>query len=531
MASVDNKRVAKNAIALTFRMVLATLVGLYTSRVVLEALGVDDYGIYGVIGGVVGMASFLNSSMAGATSRFITFELGRGNAERLRTIFSSALIIHVIIALIVAILAETVGLWFVNCKMNFPADRMFAVNVLYQFTILSMFITFTQVPYSAAIIAHGRMSIYAYFEILNVVLKLLIVYLLLIVNSDRLIFYAALLSATNLLMAVIYRFYCLHHFPECHFKITRDKPTITAMLKFAGFDLYGHMCVIAKNHGQPIILNLFFGVVANAAASIALTITGAVCGFTSSILQAFRPQIIKQYSIGKIDQCETAARRAAQFTLLGFSAIAIPVVIETPAILKLWLGQIPQYSVEFVRIIIISSLFSAIININNACIHATGDIKNISFISGTAYLLCPVFSFLWMRNEGPVVAGYIIDALMLFIVTNLGFFFISKQIPEFAIGKYILSVYRSLFTLCLSLFSIVLLIRKLQLGYLAAGENEVNSLHIFLQLISSTLISLTIVVAFAWTIALDKGERKWAFAHILNIIHRFRQLNVSKIKK
>lgn len=328
MASSDNKRVAKNAIALTLRMVLVTIVGLYTSRIVLEALGVDDYGIYGVIGGVVGMVSFLNSSMAGATSRFITFELGRGDHVKLRTIFSSALLIHIGIALVVAVLAETVGLWFVNNCMNFPPDRMHAVNVLYQFTILSMFVSFTQVPYSAAIIAHERMSIYAYFEILNVILKLAIVYLLLITDTDRLILYAALLLATNILMAVIYRFYCLRHFPECHFTLTKDRPTVSAMLKFAGLDLYGNMCVVVKSQGQPVILNMFFGVIANAAASIGATVTGVMYGLTSTILQAFRPQIIKQYAAGDIETMTVMMRRSVQFTLLAYFLFAIPFYLK-----------------------------------------------------------------------------------------------------------------------------------------------------------------------------------------------------------
>ena len=223
MTQVDNKRVAKNAIALTFRMVLVTIVGLFTSRIVLQALGVDDYGIYGVIGGVVGMVSFLNTSMAGATSRFITFELGRGNEDKLQKIFSTSLIIHIIIAVVVALLAETIGLWFVNNKMNFPPGRMVAVNVLYQFTIVSMMVNFTQVPYSAAIIAHEKMSIYAYFEIINVTLKLLIVYLLLIVAIDRLILYAALMLAVSVISALIYRFYCIRHFKESHFSWSWDK--------------------------------------------------------------------------------------------------------------------------------------------------------------------------------------------------------------------------------------------------------------------------------------------------------------------
>lgn len=521
LASSDNKRVAKNAVALTLRMVLVTIVGLYTSRVVLQALGVDDYGIYGVIGGVVGMASFLNASMAGATSRFITFELGRGDHVRLRTIFSSALIIHFVIALVVAILAETVGLWFVNNCMNFPAGRMPAVNILYQFTILSMFVSFTQVPYSAAIIAHERMNIYAYFEILNVILKLGIVFLLLAVDTDRLILYAALLLVTSILMATFYRIYSLRHFPECHFTFCRDNETIREMLKFAGLDLYGNMCVIAKTQGQPIILNIFFGVIANAGASIALTISGAVNGLTTNIMQAFRPQIIKQFSSGHIVQCETFARSSAQFTIFAFTSLAIPVLLEADALIELWLGQVPLYSVEFIRVIIITSLFSFIINVNNACIHATGNIKGISFISGNAYLLCPVLTYLWMKNGGSAVSGYIVDAIMMAMIAGLGFVFIKKQIPRFPLCDYTGGIIRSLSVFVLSLFITGFALNFiLNIPFMQTGDSSCI-LQFFTRLFISSLIGLTVVCCLTWALALGKNERQYAIELLSNFCKKF----------
>lgn len=460
MPSADNKRVAKNAVALTIRMLLVTVVGLFTSRIVLQALGVDDYGIYGVVGGVVGMASFLNAAMAGATSRFITFELGRNDQIKLRTIFSSALLIHIGIAIVVAVLAETIGLWFLNTHMNFPPGRMYAVNVLYQFTILSMFVSFTQVPYTAAIIAHERMSIYAYFEILNVILKLLIVYILLIVDTDRLIFYAALLLATNTVMAVFYRLYCLRHFPECHFATARDCKTITEMLKFASLDLYGNMCAIVKRQGEPILLNIFFGVVANAGASIALTVCGIICGLTGTITQAFRPQIIKQYALGNIEYMSSVMRRSVAFSIYTFSLISLPFVLETQRILFLWLGQIPAYSVEFIRLIILISSFDVVITINNIAIHATGNIKRLSFINGTLYFLIPVIAFVLLKYV--IVNAYVIyavDAVLMFIVMVIGVFIIRKQINEFSTAKYTVTIMRGFIASAISLI-VVYFIRE-----------------------------------------------------------------------
>ena len=451
------------------------------------------------------MASFLNTSMAGATSRFITFELGQRNEDKLKKIFSTALIIHFIIALVVAILAESVGLWFVNSRMNFPPNRMFAVNVLYQFTILSMVVSFTQVPYSAAIIAHEKMSIYAYLEILNVTLKLIIVYLLLIVNTDRLILYAGLILILSVLMALIYRFYCIRHFKECHFSWIIDKPIIKEMIKFAGLDIYGNMCVVVKNQAQPIILNIFYGVVANAGATIALTITGAVSGFTSSVLQAFKPQITKQYAVGRIDLTEYTARCAAQFTIAVYTIIAIPILLETRILLNLWLEEVPIYAVEFIRLIIVNSLLGIMINVTNTCIHATGNIKNISFINGSLYLLCPILSYIWMANGGVAESVYIADALIYTIVVIFGWYFIHKQMPLFNISRYIIYIARSLIVLFLSLgFSafVMILIQNF------IGEKIEKCVSFEIATLSlSIFISVIVGSGFTWLLAFSKQER------------------------
>lgn len=506
MASENNKRVAKNAVALTLRMVLVTIVGLFTSRVVLQALGVDDYGIYGVVGGVVGMASFLNSSMAGATSRFITFELGRGNEEKLKSIFSTALIIHIFIALIVAILAETIGLWFVNYKMNFPPDRMFAVNVLYQFTIVSMFVSFTQVPYSAAIIAHEKMNIYAYFEIVNVVLKLLIVYLLLIVSTDRLILYAALTLAITIISATIYRLYCIRHFIETHFSWIWNKSIMREMLTFSGYDLYGNMCVVAKNQGQPIIINMFFGVVANAGSSIAMTISGAICGLTTTVAQAFKPQIIKLYASGKIEEMTKMMGRSLQFTLLAYSAIAIPVTIETQRILHLWLGQVPEYSCEFLRLILIASLIECMIGTNNTGIHATGNIKRISFFSGTFYLFSVIVSYSALKLFAfGAQTVYVINIIMLTFVVILGWVFLRCQIPNFRLNILIDKLARVL--TCIIITALVV--------YLLSSINFISKFNIeekitvsIVAIIKTCLLSTILLALLSFSISLSSSERK-----------------------
>jgi len=504
MPPSNNKRVAKNAVALTLRMVLVTIVGLFTSRIVLKALGVEDYGIYGVIGGVVGMASFLNTSMAGATSRFITFELGHGDEDKLKKIFSTSLIIHLIIAFVVAILAETIGLWFVNNKMNFPEGSMPAVNILYQFTILSMIVSFTQVPYSAAIMAHERMNIYAYFEIINVVLKLVIVYVLLVIDNNRLIWYAAMMFAVSVFSAMIYRIYCVRHFNEAKFRFVCDKQILKSMLTFSGFDLYGNMCVVFKSQLQPIFLNLFFGVVANAGASIAFTVNGAISGLTTTVAQAFRPQIIKQYSCGDIHQMAKLMRLSVQFTLLAYAIIALPIFFEAKVLIHLWLGQVPEYSVEFLRLIIIAFFFSSIQITNNTAIHATGNIKYISFICGTIFLLSPMIAYIFLKfiiTNACVV--YATDIFCLIIIAFCGFYFVHKQIKSFPIKSYIIPIIKSWITIMFS-FIIVAIIEPIIVSFLPMT----SFLNIILIIAIIGCLGFFILTATHLSVALDKRVRQ-----------------------
>lgn len=510
MAQVDNKRVAKNALALTIRTVITTLVGLYTSRIVLEALGVDDYGIYGVIGGVIGMASFLNGAMAGASSRFITYALGRGETDRLQTIFSTALIIHVFIALIVLILAETLGLWFVNAKMNFPEGRMTAVNILYQFTIISMLVSFTQVPYTAMIMAYEKMNIYAYIEIVNVMLKLIVVYLLLLIDNDRLVFYAAMMLAISIVSALLYRYYCLRKFKKARLSFVWDKEIIKSMLAFSGLDLYGNMCTTMKFQGIPILLNMFFGVVANAGASIANTVTGAISGMTISISQAFNPQIIKQYSAGNIEQMLSVMRRAVQFTLLAYAAIGLPIFVKAHTVLFLWLGQVPEYSVEFIRLIIITAFFSIIVTSSNAALHATGNIKKISFYSGTIHLMVPLISYFLLRyyfHNANII--YIVNIVLMVFLVVLGFRFISLQIPELNIGVYIRAVVMSMISIVIS-YAIVIWIEK-GVSILVYDNSFLTELLIVVFL---GLSGGAILFAVAVVIALNKSERDYLMAFL-----------------
>lgn len=511
---VDNNRIAGNAIALTLRMILVTIVGLYTSRVVLSVLGDSDYGIWGVVGGVVAMASFLNTAMAGATSRFITFALGKNDIEKVRDTFSTALLVHIVIAAVVTVLAETLGLWFVNNKMNFPPDRMFAVNVLYQLTIISMIVSFTQVPYGAEIIAHEKMKVYAYMESVAVVLKLGIVYMLLLTDSDRLIFYAVLMCLLNILLALTYRMYCVRKFPEARFKWKWNRQVFGEMARFSVYDLYGHMGVIAQEQGTPILLNMFFGVLANTAFTLSFTVRTSILGFTNAVSQAFRPQIIKQYAGEDYSSMGRLMSRSVQFTMLVYALVAVPLMIETPRVMWLWLGQIPEFSVDFIRLSLIVAFAHVIIGVNNTGVHATGNVRNISFISGSFYLISPVVAYVLLRwFDWGVNTVYQIEIISVACVILLGWYFVKIQIPELPVGHYILTNIRTWIAIGASGAVIWMMV-----SYgLIAPQMEIH--HTYLRnlwfVVETTLACVTVISIFAFIIAFGPAERHFILNKIL----------------
>ena len=459
MSDLNNRRVAKNAILLSARMIVVAVVGLYTSRVVLNALGVEDYGIYGLVGGVVGMVSFLNGAMGGATSRFITYEIGTGDYGNLRKVFSTSFLIHLCITALAVVIMETLGLWFLHHKLVIPPEKMFAANIVFQLSIISMAVSFTQVPYSAIIIAHEKMNIYAYFEIVNVILKLVIVYILIIANTNKLIIYAVLMLMISLATALFYRWYCIRHFKESVISYKIDISYAKRMLTFSGYDLYGNMSVMVYLQGLPIVLNLFLGVVATAASNIGTTVTGTVKGFSWAVSSAFIPQITIQYAAGNIRNMESVMKRSIMFTTLTFAICALPFFVETERVLYLWLGQIPEYSVAFMRMIMIVTLVDYLTMSNNRGIHATGNIKWISLISGSFYLICPFIAYLFMKLGGPSYSPYLVNVIMLSIVSVIGFNRLKKQIPEYNIHSYVYLILRTFAVIIISGFVLELLSR------------------------------------------------------------------------
>lgn len=491
----SNRRIAKNTVALYLRMFLTMIVGFYTSRVVLNTLGVQDYGIYGVVGGVIAMMGFLNAAMAGATSRFLTFELGRGDSARLARTFSSALIIHMGIALVVMVLGETVGLWFLCNKLVIPPSRMEAAHWVYQLSILSSMIGITQAPYDASIISHEKMNVYAYVEILNSLLKLAIVYLLVLGHFDKLKLYAVLTLAVSVTIMMIYRVYCLRHFKETHFHWVWDKAILKPLLSFSGWDLYGNACVTARQQGINFLINMFFGVTLNAASSIATTVTGMVQAFSATVIQAFRPQIIKKYAQDDKEGMELIIRNAAKYYTLLFGCIAIPLWFEMSQVLHLWLGdKVPINAISFCKLLLIASMISAIIQVVGVGIHATGNIKYISIISGTLFLLnLPVLYICFKLGHSADVAY--LTAIIFNIAILLSYLLILKHlIQTFHCFKFITSISTSFATLGFAYIAI----------YFCTIRFEEN----FFRLLAECFLNVTIICTLTYIIILDKQSKE-----------------------
>lgn len=507
---------------LTLRMILVTLVGLYTSRIVLHILGVEDYGIYGLVGGIITMASFLNVSMASATSRFITFELGRGDQSKLSQIFSNALIIHMIIAAIVLTLGETIGLWYINHGLNIPDDRIYAANWIYQFSIISMIVGFTQVPYAATIIAHERMSVFAYFEIANVSLKLLLVFLLEITPGDKLILYGLLTTIVSIIIAFSYRIYCLYHFRCTRFKWRLwDIKIASPMIRFSGLDLFNSMSFSVKEQGIAIVLNLFFGVIANAGAMIISTINGIIGAFSGTVTQAFRPQIIKQYAAGDIPAMCTLMQRGLIMSCIILGFITIPLIIYLPTLLQLWLNETPPYTIVFGRLALVSSFFS--ITAVNAVtpIHATGNIRAISLFNGCLFLSTPACGYIAFLFDAPAQTIFIIPAIVGFMITLYAYHRCKLQIPNFEYRK-ILSVFFKLILILATIGCISYFISKGINAYL--NIHDLTNIRVALPAMAITAIfNFVILSGIAFTFIFDQSMKDLITLKIKSIYNYIRQ--------
>lgn len=436
----NNKRIAKNTLFLYFRMLLIMGVNLYTSRIVLQFLGFEDYGLYNVVGGIVTMFTFLNGALSNATSRYITFELGKKNFVQTNKIFNMAMSIHLVIAFLIVLLAETIGLWFFYEEMTIPDGRVDAAFWVYQISILTCFFTLTQVPYNATIIAYEDMKIYAYVGVVEVFLRLIVVYLLLISPIDKLIFYAVLLCVIQIGVMLFYRFYCNRHFSVCKIQCCRDKGLFREMFSYASSDLIGSISVLAQGQGLNILLNMFFGPTINAARGIAYQVQGAITQFSDNFMTAVRPQIIKSYAEGNIEGMMQLVKQSSCFSFYMMWMISLPVCLEAHYLLSLWLGAFPEHTVSFLILVIILCLIQTIKTPRVTIFQATGYIKWSNIIVGT--ILCMAFPFAYVSLKlGGTPESVFWMANLTMLLSELASILVLKRYIQYSICDYILSVH------------------------------------------------------------------------------------------
>lgn len=425
-------------------------IGLFSSRVILQALGVDDYGIYGAIGSVVVMFTMINGVLSAGTSRFITFELGKGNKERLTKTFGASFILHIGLAIILLLLFETVGLWFVNHKLNIPEGRNFAANIVYQLSVLSSLIGLTQVPYGACIIAHERMHVYAYVGIIEVVFKLVLILLLLYVPfTDNLISYAIIVTVWSIGLQIWYRYYCHKHFEECHLSIVKDRSVYKGMLSYSLWDFLGQFCANGNGQGLNLLLNMFFGVAINAARGVAGSVEGAINQFSGNFLTAANPQITKSYALGDIRRFLQLITESSKFAFFLLFIISFPAFLEAPYILRLWLVDVPEYTVSFLRFGLFYGVFRVVMRPIVTGTHATGRIKFLNLTSGLysagTFLILNYIAF---KMGAPYWACFVVYIFNGMIITFLELKSLHNNV-NFSYREVIASVFIKPWCLCL----------------------------------------------------------------------------------
>lgn len=396
----NSRRIAKNTLLLYVRMLFTMAISLYTSRVVLNTLGVTDYGIYNVVGGVISLLGFMTNSMSAASSRYITYDLGKGDIALMKRTFGNIISIHLILSGIIFFIGETIGLWFVLNEMQIPNDRIAAAFWVYQFSIFSSTLGVVSVPYNAAIIAHERMKAFAYIGIIDALLKLFIVYLLLVIPYDKLIVYAVLFFCIQMFDRIVYGLYCMRNFEETRAKCAFDKRLFKKIFSFAAWIMNGNLAVIGYTQGINILLNLFYGPVVNAARGIAVQVQGVVQSFCGNFQTALNPQLTKSYAQNDLQYMHSLLKRSSKFSSFMLLLLALPLMLEAPMVLKLWLGIVPEHTANFLRLILCSSMITTLSYPLVVSVHATGDLKRFQLVEGTMLLSIVPIAYMLLKLFG-----------------------------------------------------------------------------------------------------------------------------------
>lgn len=492
--SENKRRLIKNTLYLYARMLVLMIIGLFTSRIVLSSLGEVDFGLINVVGGITAMFGFLNGCLGAATSRFITFELGRQDNVALNKVFNTALIVHIAIAIIIVILCETVGLWFFYNKMVIPEDRLGAAMFVYQLSVLGTPIFLSQVPYNATLIAHENMRIFTYFTFVDGIFKLVNAYLIFVSPIDKMVFYSSLLFIESLVCLIFYRLYCIKHYPETTLKVCKDKQLYKNMFSYAGSDLIGQIAGLAQGDGLNLLLNTFFGPTVNAARGIAYQVQGHVSKFSGGFMTAIKPQIIKSFASGNIDEMLRLVKQGACFSFYLMLMIALPVCLESKQLLTWWLGKYPSHTESFLVLIIAFCLINTWKESRGTALHATGKLLLSNVTVGICMCMAFPIAYILLKLGGAPESVFIAAILSIFLSDVIGVFVLRRYI-RFSIKKYFMSVH----VRCIAVTLVSCLVPCLVYNKIY----EPGLLRVLL----NTILSVFMVCLSSFTIGMDKPMR------------------------
>ena len=508
MQSDVKKRIAVNTVMLYIRMIIVMLISLFTSRKVLEVLGVDDYGIYNVVGGTISMFSIFSGSLSGAISRFITFGLGEGDLDKLKRTFVTSVNIQLGISAVIFIVAEVAGLWMLNSKLNIPPDRLHAAHWVLQFSILSFVFGLISVPYNACIIAHEHMKVFAYMGILEVVLKLAFVVALYFSPFDKLIVYSFCLFLISLVLRIIYGVYCKRHFEECEYKFAIDRRLLKSMTSYAWWGFFGNTAYMFNTQGVNILINLYFGVALNAARGVVGQVEGAVMQFVNNFTTAISPQITKSYAAGDKDYMFSLICRGAKFQFFLMLFFIIPIEFEADAILQLWLGVVPESAAVFLRLSLIATAITLLGNTGFTSVTATGNIRNYQI--SVTIVGCLVFPLTWVAYKlgAPALATYIIYAIV-YIAVNWVRLLFMRRLLGFPIRMFCYKV----------VFPILLVTAAAVIIPAIVFFNMEASL---LRIIVTTIVGFMSTAVCIYFFGLEKGEKELVLSKIKAKVNHFK---------
>lgn len=507
--SENSKRIAKNTLMLYARMLLLMVISLYTSRVILHALGVIDYGVYNVVGGFVGMFSVVSHSVSASISRFLTFELGRKENSRLSEVFAAAITIQLFISAIIVVLAETVGLWFLTNKMVIPPERMTAAYWVFHLSVATFALTLATMPYRAVIIAHERMSAFAYITIVDGVMKLVIAFAIQASPVDRLVFYAILMALVTVMLRAVYGWYCSRHFKECVYRLSHDRRLIGEMFSFAGWNYIGATAAVLRDQGGNVVINLFAGPAVNAARGVSMSVNRAVRGFVSNFMTALNPQITKSYASGDYDYMMRLLYQGARLSFYMLLLLSLPILLNTHYVLDLWLKRVPDHSVLFTQLVLVFTMSESISHPLITAQLATGRIRDYQLVVGGLQMLNFPLSYLFLRL-GAIPETVMIVAIALSQLCFLSRLYMLRSMIRLRPFDYLYKVYFNV--IGVTLFSMVLP------GLLRLLLPEENFFHFFIITIVC-LVSTILVILF---VGCSASERKFVYSKVSKLIMNFK---------